>query len=102
MTQQAIVRASEGHRNFGKLLRRVYGSDEHLVIERDGFPMAVMMSYQEYQRYQRYLKLKKHRQMVRQVAAEAEKQGLTEDQLFRELKETRQEIFREKYDRLQK
>ena len=48
MTKQISVKASEGHRAFGKLLKRVYGSDEHLVIERDGFPVAVMMSYQEY------------------------------------------------------
>lgn len=50
MTQQFTVKASEGHRAFGKLLKRVFGSDEHLVIERDGFPVAVIMSYQEYQK----------------------------------------------------
>ena len=49
MTQQVIVNASEGHRAFGKLLKRVYNSDEHLIVERDGFPVAVIMSYQEYQ-----------------------------------------------------
>ena len=48
MTKQIPIKASEGHRAFGKLLKRVYGSDEHLVIERDGYPVAVMMSYQEY------------------------------------------------------
>jgi len=49
MTQQVIVNASEGHRAFGKLLKRVYNSDEHLIVERDGFPVAVIMSYQEYE-----------------------------------------------------
>jgi hypothetical protein len=38
-----------GHRAFGKPLKRVYGSDEHLIVERDGFPVAGIMSYQEYE-----------------------------------------------------
>ena len=49
MARQVIVKASEGHRAFGKLLKRVFGSDEHLIVERDGFPVAVQMSYQEYE-----------------------------------------------------
>lgn len=50
MARQISIKASEGHRGFGKLLKRVYGSDEHLIIERDGFPVAVLMSYQEYEK----------------------------------------------------
>ena len=48
MARQVVVEASEGHRAFGKLLKRVYHSDEHLVVERDGFPVAVLLSYQKY------------------------------------------------------
>jgi prevent-host-death family protein len=50
MAQKVIIKASEGHRAFGKLLKRVYGSNEHLVVERDGFPVAVIISYQEYEK----------------------------------------------------
>ena len=49
VARQVTINASEGHRAFGKLLKRVYGSDEHLIVERDGFPVAVIMSYQEYE-----------------------------------------------------
>jgi prevent-host-death family protein len=49
MAHQITIKASEGHRKFGQLLKRVYGSDEHLIVERDGFPVAVLMSYQEYE-----------------------------------------------------
>ncbi|MBN1218756.1 MAG: type II toxin-antitoxin system Phd/YefM family antitoxin [Anaerolineae bacterium] len=49
MAHQVVINASEGHRKFGQLLKRVYGSDEHLIVERDGFPVAVLMSYQEYE-----------------------------------------------------
>jgi len=50
VARQATIKASEGHRAFGRLLKRVFGSDEHLIVERDGFPVAVIMSYQEYER----------------------------------------------------
>lgn len=49
MARQVVINASEGHRKFGQLLKRVYGSDEHLIVERDGFPVAVLLSYQEYE-----------------------------------------------------
>jgi prevent-host-death family protein len=49
VARQVTINASEGHRAFGKLLRRIYGTDEHLIVERDGFPVAVIMSYQEYE-----------------------------------------------------
>ena len=49
MARQVKIIASEGHRAFGKLLKRVYGSNEHLVVEGDGCPVAVIMSYQEYE-----------------------------------------------------
>ena len=49
MARQVTINASQGHRAFGQLLKRVYGSDEHLIVERDGYPVAVIMSYQEYE-----------------------------------------------------
>jgi prevent-host-death family protein len=53
VARQVIIKASEGHRTFGQLLKRVYRSDEHLIVERDGYPVAVIMSYQEYEQLSR-------------------------------------------------
>jgi len=53
MSQRVVVKASEGHRAFGKLLKQVYSSNRHFIVERDGFPVAVMMSYQEYEQFRR-------------------------------------------------
>jgi prevent-host-death family protein len=97
MSRQAVIKASEGHRAFGKLLKRVYRSDEHLIVERDGFPVAVLMSYQEYQNLNREHALETFKQFSRDLGREVEKQGLTEEQLLHELKETRQEIYKEQY-----
>jgi len=53
VARQVTINASQGHRAFGKLLKRVYGSDEHVIVERDGYPVAVIMSYQEYEQLSR-------------------------------------------------
>lgn len=47
------ITASEGHRAFGKLLKRVHDTGDHLVVERDGYPVAVLLSYQEYKKLSR-------------------------------------------------
>jgi prevent-host-death family protein len=49
MSRQVTITASEEDRAFGKLLKRIYGSDEHVIVERDGHPVAVLLSYQEYE-----------------------------------------------------
>lgn len=49
MTRKATIKATEMHRRLGKLLKRVYESDEHLIVEREGYPVAVLLSYQEYE-----------------------------------------------------
>ena len=102
MPRQVVVKASEGHRAFGKLLRRVYQSGEHLIVERGGFPVAVLMSYQEYEKLGRERALRAFERFSRSLGREIEKQGLTEDQLLKELEESKQEVFEEQYGDLAK
>ena len=99
MLHQVAIKASEGHRAFGKLLKRVYRSEEHLIVERDGFPVAVLMSYQEYQKLLRERALATHRELVRELGEQAELQGLTEEGLMAQLEETKREVYRETYGR---
>lgn len=101
MGKQAIVKASEGHRTFGKLLRRVYSSDEHLIVERDGFPVAVLLSYQEYQALQKQQNLADLEQLNRELSREADQQQLTEEDFLQELKQVRQEMFTERYGKVE-
>ena len=97
MLRQAVIRASEGHRGFGKLLKRVYSSDEHLIVERDGFPVAVLMSYQEYQKLVRQRAVAAFEQFGRELGREIEQQEVTEEKLLDELKESQQEVYEERY-----
>jgi len=93
MSRQVTVAASEGHRKFGQLLKRVYNSDEHLVVERDGFPVAVLLSYQEYLVLTRQRAVEDLQALTESVGSDAEEQGLTEEQLLAELKEVRRSTY---------
>jgi prevent-host-death family protein len=97
MVAKAVITASELHRAAGKALKRVAVDHEHLVVERDGYPVAVMISYQEYEQLMRERAKAALRESVLTLGPEAEWQGLTEEELLEELKETRREVFKEQY-----
>ncbi len=99
MSRQVVIKASEGHRAFGQLLKRVYRSDEHLIVERDGFPVAVLMSYQEYENLSRQRASEAFDRLSGAVRREMERPGLTEEQVQDEITRARQEVYREQYGR---
>jgi PHD/YefM family antitoxin component YafN of YafNO toxin-antitoxin module len=43
------IKASELQRSSGKVLKRVANDREHLVVESDGYKVAVMVPYPDYQ-----------------------------------------------------
>jgi len=97
MVKQATIKASDLQRSSGKVLKRVAVGKEHLVVERGGYPVAVMMSYQEYEELMREHALAAHRNLVIALGREAERQGLTEEQLMEELEESKREVYDEMY-----
>jgi len=97
MARQAVIKASEGHRSFGKLLKRVYTSDEHLIVERDGFPVAVLMSYQEYKKLLREQALSAFERFSREFGHDLELRGVTPEQLLSDLEQDKQELYEAKY-----
>ena len=46
------VTATEAHVHFGELLRRVVEERTHVVVERAGKPLVVVLSIEEYERLQ--------------------------------------------------
>ena|SRR5204863_5064637 len=99
MLRQAVIKASEAHRAFGKLLKRVYRSDEHLIVERDGFPVAVLLSYQEYERLSQQRATAAFEKFSKPLGQEIEGQGLTEEQMLVELDQVKREVYEEQYGR---
>ena len=97
MPREVVIKASEGHRAFGKLLRQVYRSDDRLIVERDGFPVAVLLSYQEYEKLSRERSVEAFDLLSRRLGRQIEDQGLSVEQLLTELRGDRKEAFRDQY-----
>lgn len=45
-----LISATELNRRSGEMLRRVALQNEQIIIERDGYPLAVMISIETYKR----------------------------------------------------
>ncbi len=58
-----------------------------------------MMSYAEYEQPMRERALAWHRDLVRTLGQEAERQRLTEEQLMEELEESKRRVHKERYGR---
>ncbi len=97
MLRQVVIKASEGHRAFGKLLKRVYRSDEHLIVERDGLPVAVLMSYKEYERLSSQRAVAAFDTFSRHLGRELEQERVTEEDLLADVKDAKREVYEERY-----
>lgn len=95
--REAIVKASEGHRAFGKLLKRVFRSDEHLIVERDGYPVAVLLSYEEYAKLKGERGMAAFEQFSRNLGRDLEQQGVTEEEMLATVREAKQQVYDEQY-----
>lgn len=92
-----VIQITRLHRQLGQIIRAVALSDEHVVIEKGGLPVAVMMSMNEYDRLITDRRLREHERLARSLGQEATREGLTEKQLLAKLEEDRQAIYRERY-----
>ena len=94
---QKIVAATEVRNGLGDLLNRDYRREEHIVVEKLGIPVAAIISMSDYDEFRRFLAKQQLDTLVLDLGAEADRQRLTEEILFAELKETRKEVFAEMY-----
>jgi prevent-host-death family protein len=45
-----VVTATEAKNRFGEVIKRAYLNDEHLIIQRDGIPVAAIVPMADYER----------------------------------------------------
>jgi prevent-host-death family protein len=96
------IPATTAHRKFGDLIRRVFKGHERFIVEKDGLPVAAIISMDEFRALEREREriernLAEFEKSAREMGREAQKQGWTEEQMMAELKEDRRAIFKEKY-----
>ncbi len=95
--QTHVVPITELHRRLGGIIRRVAINKEHIVVEKGGLPVAVLLSMAEYEELVKNWRVKEFEQLAREIGHEAARQGLTEEQLMDELEEDRRAVYRQRY-----
>ena len=94
------IPATTAHRKFGEIVRRAF-SGEHFIVEKDGLPVVAVISAAEYRELvearERGRRVSRFRQLARDIGQEAEKRGLTEEQVMAELEVTRRQVYQERY-----
>lgn len=88
----STVHASEIRNRIGEILARVRYGREHVVVERRGRPVAVILDIAEYNdliQLRRQQEAQERRQRFQAIRASAAENDLSEEQAFQLLKEAR-------------
>ena len=99
---QKVMGVTDVRNNLGAILSRIFRGEEHLVVEKSGIPVAVIISMKDYEEYRRHLAQSMLKDLGRKLGAEAEKKGLTEEKLIEALEEDRQAVYEEMYGKQNK
>ena len=100
--QRVTLRSTEVQRNFREVVNRAGSGHEHIVVERDGLPVIVMLSVAEYtllirEHEQRQERLKQFEATARRIGEEIERSGLSEEEILSQLEETQRQVYDERY-----
>jgi len=98
------IEASEVKNQLDDLLQRVSDNQEHIFVEKDGHTVAVFIPPAEYEELRKMKEKFEIEENVRRFEAaarafgeEAERRGITEEQLMADLEATKHELFKETY-----
>ncbi|CAG0942858.1 hypothetical protein ANRL1_01103 [Anaerolineae bacterium] len=96
------ISSTEVQRQFGQVIRRTYLGREHFIVQKDGLPVAAIISMKEYQdfireREARESRLQEFRQATREMGDEAEQLSLTEDEVEAKVEAVRQRLYEERH-----
>lgn len=94
---QGTISATRARVHFGEVIKRAYVGQEPVVVEKDGIPVVVILSFPYYEQLLRELKLNRFERLSQAAGLEAERQGLTEEQLAQEMEAIRERSYRETY-----
>jgi len=94
---RSAISATQARIRFGEVIKRAYVSQEPVVVEKDGIPVVVILSFPYYEQMLREVKLARFERLSRTAGLEAERQGLTEEQLEQEMEKIREQVYQEAY-----
>lgn len=91
------IKATEVRQYFGKVIQRAYMNSEHLVVEKNGLPVVVILPISDYEEMRQKAGLQNLSELNRALNRKANEMGLTEEELNKKVEETKKEIFEELY-----
>ena len=83
---------------FGEVVKRACTNQERVVVERDGVPVVVILSFTDYEQLIQEIKLTRFAQLSREAGLDAERAGLTEEQLEQEMEAIRMRSHQKTYE----
>jgi prevent-host-death family protein len=92
---QSTISATQARVHFGEVIKRAYVNQEQVVVEKDGIPVVVILSFPYYEQLLREVKLARFERLSREAGLEAERAGLTEEQLEQEMEAIKERLHRE-------
>jgi len=95
--EQNTISATQARIHFGEVIRRAYIGQEPVVVEKDGIPVVVILSFPSYEQLLKELKLARFERLSRAAGMDAERQGLSEERLEQEMEEIRSRRYQETY-----
>jgi prevent-host-death family protein len=98
-TTTTAIPATEARIHFGEMLKRVYTGGEHLIIEKDGLPVATLLSHAEYEQLRRAAALRELEALNQSVHRGMQAKGITEEQALADFGRIKKKVFAEKYGR---
>lgn len=94
-----LLSATQARIHFGEVIKRAYTERKPVIVEKDGIPMVVILSLPDYEQLLQELKLARFERASRAAGLEAERQGLTEEQLEQEMEAIKDQLYRQHYGR---
>jgi len=91
------ISASEARQYFGRVIQRAYIGSEHLVVEKNGLPVVVILPISDYEEMRKTIALQNLQELNKALNRKANVLGLTEEELASKVEETKKEIFEELY-----
>jgi prevent-host-death family protein len=95
----STIAATEARIHFGDVLKRVHNKREHLIVEKDGLPIAAILSHADYEEYRLFLARQLLEEMNKTLNREAVAQGYTEEQALEDLATIKKEVYQKRYGR---
>jgi prevent-host-death family protein len=104
---QVQISSTNAQRQFGEVMRRAYSGEEHIVVQQNGLSLVVMLSINEYDELMKERELREEREkraevLSRKFGEEAQRRGITEEQLLENLNDTNNEVYQERYGKSRK